>query len=50
MDLFHLKMLLAARRQALRDMSNQMSQEEIDKLLDQIVVLTKLIEQLEKLK
>jgi hypothetical protein len=34
MDLFHLKMLLAARRQALRDMSNQMSQEEIDKLFE----------------
>ena len=48
MNIFHLRMLLAARRQILRDMSNQMSQDEIDKVLEQIAVLIKLIEQLEK--
>ncbi|SKB82412.1 hypothetical protein [Dyadobacter psychrophilus] len=48
MNAFHLRMLLAARRQLLRDMSKQMSQDQIDRLLDQIAVLVKLIEQLEK--
>jgi hypothetical protein len=47
MNVVHLRMLLAARRQLLRDMSSEMSQDQIDKLLDQIAVLIKLIEQLE---
>lgn len=50
MTIFHLRMLLAARRQILRDMSHQMSEDEVNKLLDQIVVLTKLIEELENKK
>ncbi|MCF2489454.1 hypothetical protein [Dyadobacter sp. CY347] len=48
MNVFHLRMFLAARRQLLRDMSKEMSQDHIDRLLDQIAVLVKLIEQLEK--
>lgn len=48
MNVFHLRMLLAARRQLLRDMSEEMSQDQINRLLDQIAVLVKLIEQYEK--
>ncbi|MCF0041142.1 hypothetical protein [Dyadobacter fanqingshengii] len=48
MNVFHLRMLLAARRQLLRDMSEEMSQDQIDRILDQIAVLVKLIEQYEK--
>ncbi len=48
MDLFDLRMRRAALRQLLRDRSEWMSQEEIDKILDQINLLTTLIEILKK--
>ncbi len=48
MDLFNLRMRRATLRQLLRDRSEWMSQEEIDMLLDQINLLTTVIEALEK--
>ena len=48
MDIIALRMRRAAIRQLLRDRLDWMSQEEIDKLLDQINLLTELIELLEK--
>ena len=50
MDTFHLRMLLAARKQILRDMADKMNQDQIDKILEQIGLLIKLIEQLENKK
>jgi hypothetical protein len=47
MEIFHLRMLIAARRQALRDCSDTMTQKQIDEILDQITMLTKLLEDLE---
>lgn len=44
MDLFTLRMRRAALRQLLRDRSEFLSQEEIDKILDQINLLTTIIE------
>ncbi|SDD83323.1 hypothetical protein SAMN04487996_102299 [Dyadobacter soli] len=48
MNLFELKMMRAALRQALSDRSEMLSQEEIDKILDTILLLTKLIDELER--
>jgi hypothetical protein len=48
MDLFTLRMRRAVLRQLLRDRSEWMSQEEIDKILDQISLLTTIIKLLEK--
>lgn len=48
MDAFQFKMLRAALKQALRDRENKLTEREIDKILDQINTLTKLIEELEK--
>lgn len=48
MDVFQFKMLRAALKQALRDQQDELTEREIDKILDQINTLTKLIEELEK--
>lgn len=48
MDLFALRMRRAALRQLLRDRANWMSQKEIDEVLDQINLLTTIIELLEQ--
>ena len=48
MDVFSLRMQRAALSQMLRDRSDDMSQEQIDEVLDQINLLTELIELLEK--
>ncbi|MCF2447749.1 hypothetical protein L0657_27590 [Dyadobacter sp. CY345] len=48
MNLFTIRMRRAALRQLLRDRSEWMSQKEIDKILDQINLLTTLIEIMEK--
>lgn len=41
-------MLRAALKQALRDRQTELTEREIDEILDQINTLTKLIEELEK--
>ena len=48
MKLFQLKMMRAALKQALRDQSAPLSPKEIDKILDLILLLTELIDDLEK--
>ena len=48
MNIFSLRMQRAALRQILRDQSKEMTQQKIDEILDQIVLLTELIELLEK--
>jgi len=48
MDLFSIRMRRAALRQLLRDRSDWMTQQEIDTILDQINLLTTVIEMLEK--
>ena len=50
MDEFELRMLRAALKQALRDRSHEMSQDDIDRVLDQILKLDKQIEEHEKLR
>lgn len=48
MNLFELKMMRAALRQALQDRSESLSQEDIDRILDTILLLTELIDKLER--
>lgn len=48
MDVFSLRMPPDALRQMLSDRSDDMSQEQTDEVLDQISLLTELIELLEK--
>lgn len=48
MNLFQLKMMRAALKQALRDQANSLSTEEINKILDTILLLTELINDLER--
>lgn len=48
MTLFELKMMRAALKQALKDQSESLSREEVDKILDTILLLTELINELER--
>lgn len=50
MDEFDLRMLRAALKQALRDRSDKLSQEEVNQILDQILKLDKQIEDHENLR
>lgn len=45
MEEFHLRMQLAALRQYLRDRQHEMSEEEINKVLDMIAKILKALEQ-----
>ncbi len=47
MNIFELRMLRAALKQGLRDSSEWLTQAEIDNILDQIIKLTKIIDELE---
>lgn len=48
MNLFELRMLRAALKQALRDQSEMLTPRQIDEILEQISRLTKVIDKLEK--
>jgi flagellin-specific chaperone FliS len=48
MNIFQLRMLRAALRQCLRDRSDWLTENEIDKILDQISKLTKIIDELDR--